>query len=477
MLPARRPIRARALAVVAVLTSFSLPASAEPRGPAVFSVLAGADHGSAFLATRIPGIDGPALVTALHVVGGYKHVELRVRDCDEATPFVGENQKATFTFDADAEVLAWPELDLVAFPLADGTTLPTTALGDRPLHVDRGSSVDVLGMSKFSPCPYGNGTFLSTRSTKELVRHLQERTEYKASDLGTLSQTSWLLFLNSSGGPGVSGGAVLDDQGRLLGLYQGGGTDPNSPNWAVRISIADLEAFPVRRKKLKELKGVSAARLTESQQQEFVRTVTRELPTGAFLALQGSFFKEVLDPGAVGWKGEIAGFAPLKPGLNTSLGAFLASGFAIGESFRIVRGPFDEDDDAVERTDADFKQLTGTIGLGMRFFQQSWLRIGAAVGYRVGGRWVEDTPQGGTRLRITHGGELRSYPCASLLWQLSLCVPLSAGLAVFQPEQYRVRLGQSAASPDPARLQVDVSVGASLAWGSWIRIKQLEINP
>ena len=466
-----RPIGA--LSAALSLLFLQAPAKAQSQPPSVFSVSAGPAHGTAFLATGVPGVPGPAVITALHVVGGRKRAELRIRDCVDGKPMVSELDDASLTFDQKTPVIVWEALDLVAFPVAENPTWKAVPLAPGPLAIAHGAPVAVLGMTRTDACPDGVGTFKYTTIVANLVAQLHERTDFGQKDLGTLDRAAYLLFLFSSAGPGVSGCAVLDDQRRLLGLYQGGDNESATSNWAVRISVSDLMAFPHKTMTLNTLSSSSKPRLTEAQLDDFVRDKTHERPTGAFLALQSGYFHEFGDPDSSGVRIEAMGYAPAWPALNTSLGLFLAVGGAVGQSSRIVHGPLGTTGD--ERSRVDFKQLTGTLGIGARFWQQRSLRISVAAGWRLGARLVEDTPEPGQRTGVVHGPELLTSPCLSLSLQLSLCLQMAFGWVWHRPEEYRVELGTPQAIAMPSRFSPEAFFGGALAFGSWLRVKPVEL--
>ena len=465
----------RKLAVAVVLGLALLPAAARADEPVVFTVRAGGGHGTAFLAQGIPGIPGPAIVTALHVVGGAQFVELRIANCRDGVAIRSETDLPDLSFGKTAQVLVWQDLDLVAFPVSLSAEQQAKwrpkLLPAAPVKPQKLTDVQVWGKGVFDACPEGSGTFRYARDADSLILNLTARSKYQPGDLGTLSGKAVLLFLASTGVPGVSGGPVLDESGQLVAVYQGGGTQGYSSNWAVQVSAQDLTRFPSSNVVLKGLAASRKAKLTQSQIDEFVAPAAEERPTGAFLGVHAATFFELRKPAARGLLLGGFAYAPFAPGLSTSLGLFAGLSVGLGQADRRIRGPFGT---VEQESQPIFQDVLGTLGFGARGWQQRWVRLGVAVGWRLGARFMHETPFG-ARADFIHGPQVLVSPCISLSIPLGLCLNGGVGGLWRRSEAYQIDLGERSARSEGLRFEPDVTVGAFVAWG-FGRTRELEVT-
>lgn len=470
-----RRVVLRELVAALALGIICLPATAWADEPAVFTVRAGVAQGTAFLAEGVPGIPGPAIVTALHVVGGAQLIELRIANCKDGEPTRKATDLPDLKFGRAVLLWVWPGLDLVAFPVSltpsQRSRWKPKQLSATPVTPQKLAEVQVWGTGEFDVCPDGSGTFRYAKEASSLIQHLNERSNYQAGDLGTLSGDAVLLYLASTGVPGVSGGPVLNESGQLIGMYQGGGTKGYSSNWAVQISVDDLTRFAPRRIRLDQASRVARAKLTQSQIDDFVVPAAHERPTGAFLGVQASTFFELRKPAARGlFLGGFA-YAPIAPGLSTSVGLLVGLGVGVGKADRTISGPLSS---VAQASQPIFQDVLGSIGVGVRGWQQRWARLGVAVGWRLGARFMQDSPFGATADFI-HGPQLSMSPCLSLSLPLSLCFNGGVGALWRRSEAYQIALGSRSASSEGIRLVPDVSIGAFFA-GALGRTREIEVT-
>lgn len=205
-----RPIRPAIL--LALLTVFSVTTRAQQPAPAVARIVGPDGSGSAVIVQNLEPVAGGFLsiaVTAGHVCD----VDLYGTPCPPGTLFelVYSSGRRCKT----ARVLARdPENDLAALLTWSPDDVAPITIADRP-QLNRPATV--IGWPGHWP-----GCQLSRSAT---TRHTENDGDY--------------LWTDATVYPGDSGGAILDEQGQLIGIVSGGlewmdSTDGSTPTWPLR---------------------------------------------------------------------------------------------------------------------------------------------------------------------------------------------------------------------------------------------------
>jgi hypothetical protein len=431
----------------------------------VFEVQACGQRGSAFIVQGIPGVAGDVVVTAKHVVAGCSGIELRIASCEGWLRARLPNEPPDLAFMSSAIVHEWPELDLVAFPVTRKNGWSTAALQRSTPQPEWRDDVLLLAVDNINSCPRGQGTMRYTTSVARFLQHVTQRTSYRRADLGDLGVNTTLLVMASTGVPGNSGGAVLNERMQLVGMYQGGGTHGYSTNWAVRLSVPDLR--PVPGTTLGGLSGVRSPSLAHSALDDYATTdgAPDERATGALLAAHILAVADFDQAEGYGLSLGATGYTPsLWRSYGESAGFFASVDGTFGEATQVYLDPFRSE--SLETYPTAFWELKLASGLGGRLFQQDPFSFTGFAGYHVGLRSIEDTPSDRNDLRLSHGPLTKAYGCMPMTPHFALCLVAGAGASNREKDAYRYTL-ESRASPVGAGWIWRVSAGVALAWSFW----------
>ncbi len=446
--------------------------STEPLEPTVFSIKACGKRGSGFLAKNIPGVSGVALVTALHVVSNCKGVELWRYGCvgegDERVPDESTDSPDLAWFEDDT-VWVWPQLDLAVFsvPNPNPSWIAVPLAASVP-GVKWNDTVKIMGIDDFASCPRGGGNVRYVEKVGRLVSHIRQRTEYREVDLGGLGASTTLVVMSSTGGHGISGGAVLDEGGVLIGTYQGGGTTEGRTTWGVVLSATELRRAPSSRTTLGKLPTGKEPRLTQAAINAYSERTdsVQELPTGATASLLLSAFGDFDDDGAYGGTVEPSLYAPaLMRRYNWSLGLRFALHLAMGMQKQTFRDPLGSRE--IEDYSTRLLEVGGTIGSGGRLFQQGPVSLAVALGLRLGFRHLKSVPEADRNVSWPWGPEARIAPCLALTRKWFVCIDGGVSCLRVDDQGYRYQVGETTALPSGSEWHVEGSVGGAITYAFW----------
>lgn len=211
----------------------------------VFELIScGGGQGTGFLVRDWPGLSGPHIVTALHVVYACKEIVATEASCG--------GPRQPFLLPVNASATVWKELDLIALPSPETSgheRWQYASLRRRTEELPLHKELWVLGVNTYNSCPSGLAFYASTQEAGQLAKRIVDSGDAERPEAvkGSLSDRAHVILSWSNSDHGFSGAPLIQKgNSRVIGMHQGGSKNGKS-SWAVALSRDELQRFkPLR---------------------------------------------------------------------------------------------------------------------------------------------------------------------------------------------------------------------------------------